>query len=146
MKHRDDDETIVVPTRSKEGRNDSILLSMRVADDDQCIINASIGTRSVDVVGDTFFEALVALRIRLEALDLLICCMGARADVYPSPMALSMGNGRLAYRIAMGRPALSSDLVDIFGVDESCTPATVEEQRAHYERWVYAPKDNKISP
>ena len=39
-----------------------------------------------------------------EAAGFLLECYGASRTVYPSGMSLSMGGGRRAYRLALGRP------------------------------------------
>ena len=48
--------------------------------------------------GPDLFEALQAVRRRLEDAGMLLCCQGARADVFPSGMSRQMGGGRRAYR------------------------------------------------
>ncbi|MEH7304129.1 hypothetical protein [Neobacillus drentensis] len=52
-------------------------------------------------------------------MNLQIICNGAALNVYPSPMALSMGSGRLAYKLNFGKQAISEDLVDIFDCDDT---------------------------
>lgn len=74
--------------------------------------------------GEGYFEALCAVRTELEHDGFLPGLQGARASVYPSPMALSMG-ARRAYRLTMGQPARTKDLVDVFEpVDPQSVPWT----------------------
>lgn len=44
---------------------------------------------------DNFFDAMCAIRLVLEQRKLLLRCYGASRNVYPSPMMLDMGAGRL---------------------------------------------------
>lgn len=84
-------------------------------------------------MGDDCFEALIEARRHLESQGILVCVEGARKDVWPSGMARSMGAGRKAYRMTMGKQALQSDLVDIFA--EAPTPASIAEQEAYRHAW-----------
>lgn len=94
-----------------------------------------VGEYSID--GPDAFEALCELRRRLEPLGVLVRCAGACRNVFPSPMARSMGAGRSAYRLVLGRPARTEDLVDIFTpMYDGCDLATVAEQAAFYEEWL----------
>ena len=86
--------------------------------------------------GESLFDALCALRIKLEAEGRLIQCAGACCNVYPSPMSRSMGDGRKAYRLTLGKQAMTADLVDIFDPEEGCTLCTVEKQEEFYKLWV----------
>jgi hypothetical protein len=45
----------------------------------------------VEAVGADLFSALETVRRRLEAEGMLVCCQGARPDVFPSGMARQMG-------------------------------------------------------
>ena len=102
----------------------------------QLDVRGSDGTHSVDVTiateppwrvglefpdgrlehaeGQDLFAALQALRRRLQDAGMVLCCQGARPDVFPSGMSRQMGGGRRAYRHRAGRPPTIEDLVDIF--------------------------------
>lgn len=80
------------------------------------------------------FECLITTRRRLERDGLLICCEGARPDVFPSGMARQMGGGRRAYRLSPTHGGLSGDLVDIFAPTDCTAVCTVDEQTASVER------------
>jgi len=56
------------------------------------------------------------MRVELDREEILLECFGASEDVFPSPMQESMGSTLKAYRTRMGQQALTSDIVDIFGV------------------------------
>src|ERR1051326_6783373 len=61
-----------------------------------------------------YFGAMVKVRTELELNGLLINCYGSSLNVYPSPMMRSMGDGSKAYKLTMGQPAKSKDIVSIF--------------------------------
>lgn len=88
--------------------------------------------------GTDLFEALVALRRELEAVNAQLLCAGARPDVFPSGMSRAMGDGRKAYITRPGQPAFRTDLVDILDDAELDAVGTIEEQTAFHERWVEA--------
>ena len=89
--------------------------------------------QSVVGVGGDCFDALLEARRHLESQGILVCLEGAREDVWPSGMSRSMGAGRKAYRMTLGKQALKSDLVDIFA--EAKTPASIAEQDAYRHAW-----------
>jgi hypothetical protein len=94
------------------------------------------GQEEIDGEGESLFDALVALRQKLEPLGYRLRCAGSDVDVYPSGMSRSMGDGRKAYRLTLGKPGLTKDLVDIFETSPRDEPATVAEQQAFFQRWV----------
>ena len=83
-----------------------------------------------------FFDALCEIRKMLDKDGLRPICFGACENVYPSPMIASMGDGELAYRLELGKPALKADLVNIFDCDELVQPSSVKAQEEFYERWI----------
>ena len=83
-----------------------------------------------------YFRALCDLRQQLEASGLLVACYGGSENVYPSPMIESMGCGDKAYRLTLGMPARTQDLVSIFDHGDDVVPATVESQERFYELWL----------
>lgn len=85
---------------------------------------------------DNFFDALVAIRERLEMQGLLLVCNGSSLNVYPSAMSKSMGYGEKAYVLELGKPALLKALVSIFKSRPDSVPATVKAQRAYFEEWL----------
>ena len=85
--------------------------------------------------GENFFYALIELRKGLELQDVKLLCKGCSRDVYPSPMILSMGDAIKAYKLTMGKHALTKDLVSIFEPCELDEYASIEEQYAYYEEW-----------
>jgi hypothetical protein len=91
-----------------------------------------------EVVAADLFEALEKVRLQLEADGLMVCCQGARADVFPSGMARQMGGGRRAYRLRRDRPVGPADLVDVLDPAQPGEVVTVAEQyaavRSFYER------------
>jgi hypothetical protein len=85
---------------------------------------------------DGFFEALAALRKQLEPEGFRLECYGCSRRVYPSAMARSMGYGEKAYRLEIGRPAKSADLVSIFDTGPEVEPATLADQAQYYRDWL----------
>ncbi len=82
------------------------------------------------------FSSLTDIRKELEKDNLFILCEGSRRDVAPSGMSRQMGGGRRSYRLALGRQALRSDLVDIFDPINESEVSTVAEQKDFYINWV----------
>jgi hypothetical protein len=82
-----------------------------------------------------FFDAMIAIRRELEAQGLRLECYGASLDVFPSGMARSMGPGEKAYKLELGRPAQTKDLVSIFESGPDVKPASIKEQEGYFDRW-----------
>ncbi|MGW7005758.1 hypothetical protein ACWGCW_23865 [Streptomyces sp. NPDC054933] len=80
--------------------------------------------------GDNLFSCLLKVRVELEHENLLLCCQGARRDVFTSGMQSQMSGGRLAYVLHRGRPLSQADEVDIFAPALPEQVATVADQRA----------------
>lgn len=83
-----------------------------------------------------FFDAMCRIREQLDREGILLRCFGASENVFPSPMIESMGDGDRAYKLRIGRPARTSDLVCIFDTAEDVIPSRVDQQREFYESWL----------
>ncbi|WP_116190826.1 hypothetical protein [Paenibacillus taihuensis] len=105
-------------------------------DEDKVLLSIRVGEEQISFKSENFFDALKQLRQHLEERHIQIKCNGAALNVYPSPMALSMGAGRLAYRLTFGRQAKTSDLVDIFECDNDLTFVSIDEQLNFYKSWL----------
>lgn len=102
-----------------------------------CVVKVSVGD-DVHVRGEgpDLFEALVSARRELEAHDVLLGCNGARRDVFPSAMLRQATSGRRAYVLTMPRTAARPPTVDVFApAPDMSALATVDEQRAWFDRW-----------
>ncbi|MFI9212343.1 hypothetical protein ACIGW7_30005 [Streptomyces sp. NPDC053253] len=77
--------------------------------------------------GSNLFKCLLDARTDLEAEGLLLCCQGARPDVFPSGMQQQMDNGRFA--AVLSRSAEEEEIVDIFAAAEPSQVDSVEGQR-----------------
>jgi hypothetical protein len=77
------------------------------------------------------FEALCAIRDRIEPLGWRIGVAGAQLDVWPSGMARDQGGGLTAYRMT---EAGVTGVVDTFEPVDPATVTTVAEQRAESDR------------
>lgn len=86
--------------------------------------------------GDDLFDALVKLRTQLERHGCQLLCKGARPDVFPSGMSRSMGGGRQAYIMRLGKPARMEDLVDIFDFAAAEQVDVVDAQKEFREKWI----------
>jgi hypothetical protein len=80
------------------------------------------------------YRAMQALREYLEAKGCQLLCAGARPDVAPSGMSRSMGGGREAYVLHLGKQA--TELVDIFDYAAPAFVGTVQKQREYFQAWM----------
>ncbi|MGW1606208.1 hypothetical protein [Streptomyces eurythermus] len=87
--------------------------------------------------GSNLFTCLLSARTDLEKEGLLLCCQGARPDVFPSGMQQQMDNGRFATVLA--RAAGETEVVDIFDVAEPSQVTSVEGQRVAVYRFFGLP-------
>ncbi|MFJ8312804.1 MULTISPECIES: hypothetical protein [unclassified Streptomyces] len=76
-----------------------------------------------------WFNCLIEARLSLESEGILLCCQGARPDVFPSGMLQQMNLGRFAYHLKSGMPISEDDVVDIFAAADISEVASVEDQR-----------------
>ena len=103
---------------------------------DQCHLTVTLDDgRTVSADASDYFESLLLVRRELEHDGLLVCCQGARRDVWPSGMARDMGAGLKAYVLSIGRQPSQKDLVDIFDPAEQSLIGTVAEQEGHFQKW-----------
>jgi hypothetical protein len=79
------------------------------------------------------YKAMQTLKEYLETKGCQLLCAGARPDVAPSGMSRSMGGGRKAYVMQMGKQA--TELIDIFDYAEPGVVGTVKQQREFVETW-----------
>ena len=86
--------------------------------------------------GTNLFDALIKLRLHLEKIGYFLLCNAARKDTYPSRAIKQMGGGFKVYVLRSGQQASPADLVDALGPANLDQIATVDEQRASYERWL----------
>jgi hypothetical protein len=81
------------------------------------------------------FAALQSVRRKAEGRNWMICCKGARRNVWPSGMSRQMGGGIKAYVLEMGRQGRSDLLVEIFDEDTPESYSTVADQEAYAHAW-----------
>lgn len=117
---------------------DSILKLYEECPDDEemVLIELLILGATINFKHENFFLALQSLRQHLEDKHIQVMCNGAALNVYPSTMQLSMGTGRLAYKVKFGEPAKLKDVVDIFEFDNSLKFVKIKEQFSYYIRWL----------
>lgn len=94
-----------------------------------------------DLLGTTYaedsnyFACLQKVRLAYEKHGSFLMCQGARPNVYPSRMSMSMGKGQKAYVLQLGKQA-SGELVNIFDPAEVSEVSTVDEQLDFYTKWI----------
>ena len=94
------------------------------------------GSRITADSEEGFFEAMTQIRHVVEPKGYRLLCFGSSRGVYPSGMSGAMGTGEIAYKLTMGKPALSQDLVSIFETDPSIIPVTYKEQQDYFNEWL----------
>ncbi|WP_225726954.1 MULTISPECIES: hypothetical protein [unclassified Nocardia] len=77
---------------------------------------------------DDHLSCLVAVREYLEERGRLLCCQGARPDVWPSGMLRQFENGRRAYVLDRDRRGAELEVVDIFAPAPAEMVVSVLEQ------------------
>ncbi|MEW4562923.1 hypothetical protein AB1K70_10385 [Bremerella sp. JC770] len=116
------------------------LLSPGEDDPRRCILTLECTLGHFQATDWNYFDALCEIREQLEPLGWRPRCYGACEDVYPSNMCRDMGQGMVAYRNEIGRPAAQEHLVETFGTSAEIEPASVVEQRAFFQRWMKSPR------
>ena len=106
--------------------------------DGECV-KLSISIEGIEISAKSdigYFRALKQLREILEKKGILVECLGASEDVYPSPMIESMGCGERAYRLTLGQHALMSEKKKKKNSGIGVKPATIQQQEDFYKRWL----------
>lgn len=109
--------------------------SVRIERHPHKLFFSGVGFQEREFSSGDLFDALMLLRIELERMNVQLLCNGARRDVFPSGMCRDMGHGGSAYIMKLGRPALPTDLVDIFDYSEDPSLGSVSEQQDFYRKW-----------
>jgi|GEM_PF-2600167 len=84
----------------------------------------------------TIWDALLSLRKKLEARGFLICCAGGQLDMSPLPMSYHMSGGHIVSRFILGEREDKTLRQNIFDPIVNGKPASIEDQRAHYQAWL----------
>lgn len=103
---------------------------------DACLLICEYQGKRIEGKASDYFAALCSIRIELEKAGLTPVCYGASLNVYPSGMARDMGQGKVAYKMQLGRHATKEDLVRIFETGPDFVPSTVAQQRNYFNEWV----------
>ena len=98
----------------------------------ECVVDGE----KIEVQATDYFDCLIVLREKLENRQWLILCNGARYDVYPSPELRKVGLGIKAYRMEIGLPAKTEDMVNILDETEIDKIGTIDEQKNYFEEWL----------
>jgi hypothetical protein len=106
------------------------------SDEDSVLVKLILTDSILESQADDFFSALTEIRKSLEKSGRLLGNYGSSLQVYPSPMSRNMGSGGKAYKLVMGKQAMTSDLVSIFESGPDVHPSKVEDQENHYAEWL----------
>ncbi|MEV6334606.1 hypothetical protein AB0M12_07800 [Nocardia vinacea] len=87
-----------------------------------------VGQGAFGSVDDDYLSCLLAVREYLEERGRLLCCQGARPDVWPSGMLRQFDNGRRAYVLDHDRRGAELEVVDIFAPAPAEMVVSVLEQ------------------
>lgn len=82
------------------------------------------------------FECLAQVRRQVDPKGLRLLVNGARRDTWASGMSRSMGGGREAYVLQLGRPSQMEHLVNIFDPAPESEIASVDQQQAFMREWM----------
>jgi len=131
----------IIPIRVQVSENSFIegtftLYEEAPSDSNKVLLSISFSDRQESAIAEDFFEALAQLRTKLEPENIWLICNGAAKNIWPSSMARSMGYGLKAYKLALGVPAKTEDLVSIFENTLDLPPAPVQTQTAFYKEWI----------
>jgi hypothetical protein len=126
-------ETKTIKARQPDGTIEEC--SVQIGPQWKLVFSGS-GMQGREFSNGDLFDALTSLRRALENTGVQLLCAGARPDVFPSGMSRDMGGGRKAYITKLGRPALQTDLVDIFDYSDPQSVGTVSDQQAFHEKWI----------
>jgi hypothetical protein len=121
----EDDETATLTTEDR---------------DEVCHITFRYRDRIIEASAEDYFDAFCQIRLQLEPERLIPFCYGASLNVFPSGMSRSMGSGLEAYRLTKGSQALTKDLVGIFDSGPDVIPASVANQKEHFNDWIQSLK------
>jgi hypothetical protein len=100
-----------------------------------CVVEVSFNDQIFTGASEDYFDALIQVRKALEIENAFLLVYGASKNGWPSAMARSMGGGLLAYKMTMGKPALTADLVEIFSSSPDVQPCTVAEHESYKDEW-----------
>lgn len=82
-----------------------------------------------------YFAAMCSIRRTLEAEGIVLRCYGASRNVYLPPTSRFLW-GTKAYKLQFGLPSAAENVVSIFDLGEDFSPASVDEQKEFYKKWI----------
>jgi hypothetical protein len=114
------------------GNDDEAATFTTIEDGNTCRLICEYRGKALTAESSDFFEALCEIRNELEKERLIPFCYGASLNVFPSGMARDMGAGLKAYKMEIGTPARSAELVEIFNEGADVIPCFVAVQREFF--------------
>jgi hypothetical protein len=122
---------------AEHGLHDIALEMHELEGSDDYLVACALPISGEQVCGQASdcFAALQTVRRIAEDRNWMICCKGARRNVWPSGMSRSMGGGIKAYTLEMGRQATLDSLVNIFDADAPELYSSVADQEVYANAW-----------
>lgn len=117
------------------GAANEIAILTKKVQNGACVLDCEYREKHIGASGTDFFKALITIRLALEKEGLTPLCYGASLNVYPSSMSTEMSSGLMAYKMEMGKPALSKDIVRIFDQGPDIVPSSVKQQKIFLKDW-----------
>jgi len=122
------------------GKDDETATFTTVSRDGLCHITFRYRGKVVEASASDYFDAFCQIREQLQPERLIPFCYGASLNVFPSGMARDQGSGLSAYRLTIGRRASREDFVRIFDSGPDVIPASVADQKQHFDDWIQSLK------
>lgn len=122
-------EQILLQTVDASGGTAPIMLCVETTFT-RVTITATTGIGTIGpVAGGDLLDALTELRQHLGDRDLLLCCQGARINVWPSGMLRQFSHGRSGYVLGTRLEDGSFEIVDLLAPAPSAQVVNVADQQ-----------------
>lgn len=129
---------ITLPIYYKENEEVKECRLNLIDSDELCVIEIAWGSQSARYEADSFFQALIEIRLDLEKDGGIIQCNGSDRHIFPSPLQMAMG-GEKAYLLEIGKQATLQNIYDIFDTNKpNLDCVTVLEQKEFYNQWFHS--------
>lgn len=100
---------------------------------------------NIDVIGQSYHDALWNLCSKLDEAGIELICNGVSLNVYPTPMQFDMGLGYQGMYLKMGKTATNNDIVVLLDANpEIFIKCKKDEQLDYYNSWVLSKKKTNL--